>query len=319
MLSLLIIVTATIFILPFAPTAGLFLRQRRALGPSSLSEAAYAPDHFARSLITKLRTRVALFAQPVTAVTKYQLDDELLLLIPASVRRPPAECATKMSYAFGDIVLPASMPCQKEIACEGSMESGENGSYRALYAAATLHLNRNSTIIRWCHADAILKISGGCRITGRASANETIEIDAPCLFMSMAAPTILAGDAQPRVCDAVLPDPASATMTENRVVRGPISLAAGTRLRGSVKARRRLEVGADSVIDGALVCEGDIVIGTRCVVWGPIVAEGDIHIAEGCEIGCLGRPASVVGEDVEISVPAVIHGALHARRIGRII
>ncbi|MHB1670600.1 MAG: bactofilin family protein, partial [Acidiferrobacter sp.] len=291
---------------------------RRALGPSPLSEAAYAPDHFARSLITKLRARLGLFAQPVTTVTEYRLDDELLFLIPASVRRPPAECATKMSYAFGDIVLPASIAFQREVACEGSLESGENGSYRALYAAATLHLNRNSTIIRWCHADVTLKISGGCRITGRASANETIEVDAPCLFVSMTAPTILAGDAQPRMRDATLPDPVSATMTEDRVVRGPVSLVAGTRLRGSVKARRRLEVGADSVIDGALVCEGEIIIGMRCVIWGPIIAEGDIHIAEGCEIGCLDRPTSVVGEDVEISVPAVIHGALHARQSGRI-
>jgi hypothetical protein len=46
------------------------------------------------------------------------------------------------------------------------------------------------------------------------------------------------------------------------------------------------------------------------------VAEGDVRIAEGCEVGRPDHPGSVVGEDIEIVAPAVIHGAVHARHNG---
>lgn len=312
MLALLIAATFMVFALPFIPTAGLFLRRRDALGPPPLSEAAYAPDHFARSLIAKLRAHLMLVAQPVTAVAEYRVDGEPLLVLPASMRQAPAGCANKMSYSFGDLALPASLACHKEVACEGSLRTGEDGTYRALYAADTLHLNWNSTIIRWCHADADLEVEGNCRILGRASANKTIKIDAPCEFASMTAPTILLGHAQ-RGARRMLP---RGVADADTVAREAITLVPGTKRRGSIKARRLLEVGAGSVIEGALVCEGGIVIGPRCAIWGPIVAEGGIRIGEGCEIGRPEAPASVVGEDVEILAPAVIHGALHASRRG---
>lgn len=312
MLILLIAATSVVFALPFIPTAGLFLRRRDALGPPPLSEGVYAPDHFARSLIAKLRARLMLVAQPVTAVAEYRVDGEPLLVLPASMRRVPAECASKMTYSFGDVALPASLACHKEVACEGSLRTGEDGAYRALYAADTLHLNWNSTIIRWCHADGDLEVEGNCRILGRASANKTIKIDAPCEFVSMTAPTILLGQAQ---CGARRTLPRGAADAD-MVVREAVTLVPGTKRRGSIKARRLLEVGVGSVIEGALVCEGDIVIGPRCAIWGPIVAEGGIRIGEGCEIGRPEAPTSVVGEDVEITTPAVIHGALHAGRRG---
>ncbi len=312
MLALLIAATLMVFALPFIPTAGLFLRRRDVLGPPPLSEAAYAPDHFARSLITKLRARLVLIAQPVTAVAEYRVDGEPLLVVPASLRRAPRECANTMSYAFGDLALPGSLSCHKEVACEGSLHTGEDATYRALYAADILHLRWNSTIIRWCHADGHIEVEGNCRILGRASANKTIKIDAPCEFMSMTAPTILAGYAQSGA-RGTLPRGVACVDT---VAREPITLVPGTKQRGSVKARRLLEVGVGSVIEGALVCEGDIVIGARCVIWGPIVAEGRIRMGEGCEIGSPEAPASVVAEDIEILAPAVIHGALHAGRHG---
>ena len=315
MLVLFAAVTTILFLLPFTPTAGLFLRRRQTLGPSPLSAGAYAPDHFARNLITKLRARAALIAQPVIAVFEYRLDDEPLLILPASMRRAPSECATKMSYALADAVLPGALACDKEIAAEGSLLTGGNARYRALYAADTLHIGGNSTVIRWCHADTHLKVDKGCRILGRASANKTIKVDAPCLFMTLTAPTILIGPAEPRMGSAKAGDLASASGTDH-VAREPVSLAAGTRRHGSIKAHGRLCVGADSVIEGALVCEGDIVIGPGCLIWGPIVAEGDVRIAEGCEVGRPDHPGSVVGEDVEIAVPAVIHGAVHARHSG---
>ena len=119
-----IAVTTILFMFPFAPTAGLFLRRRQALGPSPLSEGAYAPDHFARNLIAKLRARAALIAQPLITVFEYRLDGEPLLILPASMRRVPSECATKMSYALADAVLPGALPCDKEIAAEGSLLTG---------------------------------------------------------------------------------------------------------------------------------------------------------------------------------------------------
>jgi hypothetical protein len=317
MLPLLVLVTIVLFLLPFTPTAGLFLRRRRALGPSPLSEGAYAPDHFARNLIKKLRARVALIAQPVVTVFEYPLDDEPLLILPASMRRAPAECATKMSYALADVVFPTALACDKEIAAEGTLLTGENASYRALYAADTLHVSRNCTIVRWCHADTHLKVDKGCRILGRASANKTIKVDAPCLFTTLTAPIILIGSAKPRADGAKAEDLASVAGT-NHVAREPVSLVAGTRLHGSVKAYKRLCVGAGSVIEGALACEGDIVIEPGCLIWGPIIAEGDVRIAGGCEVGRPGHPGSVVGEDIEIAAPAVIHGAVHARRSGNV-
>ncbi|WP_298137072.1 hypothetical protein [Acidiferrobacter sp.] len=315
MFILLIAATTALLILPFAPTAGLFLRNREALGPSPLSEGAYAPNHFARALITKLRARADSVVQPVTVMLECRLDGEPLLVLPPSMRRAPSDCTAKMSYALADLVLPPAMACGKEIATEGSLETGEGAQCRALYAADSLHINRNSRIVRWCHADSDLKVDAGCWILGRASANKMIKIDAPCTFVSMTAPVILLGYAKPPTGHPAT-EGGGAAEGADRVVRGPVSLAAGTVLRGSVKAYGRLCVGAHSVIEGALVCDGDILIGPGCRIGGPIVAEGDVYIAGGCEVGWPGHPASVVGEEVEISVPAAVCGAIHARRRG---
>ncbi len=315
MLPSLAAATIILFMLPFMPTAGLFLRRRQALGPSPLSEGAYAPDHFARNLMIKLRARAALIAQPVLSVFESDLDHEPLLILPGPMRRAPPECATKMTYALANLDLPAALSCDKEIATEGSLQTGGNARYRALYAAGTLHINRNSTVMRWCHADTHLKVDAGCRILGRASANKTIKVDAPCRFRSMTAPIILIGPAKPRIGGALGVNPQSLTAADH-VAREPVSLTAGTRLHGSVKAHGQLCVGAHSVIAGALVCEGDIVIGPGCLIEGPIIAEGDIRMAGDCEVGGPDHPATVVGENIEIAGPAVIYGAVHARSSG---
>ncbi len=114
----------------------------------------------------------------MTTTVAYHIDDEPLLVLPASTRRAPIECATQMSYAFSDLILPAAVPFQKEVATEGSLWSGESGSYRALYAADSLHLARNSTIIEWCHADIELKGDEGYWSLGRVLAHKTIKVDA---------------------------------------------------------------------------------------------------------------------------------------------
>ncbi len=87
----------------------------------------------------------------------------------------------------------------------------------------------------------------------------------------------------------------------DRIARGPVALAAGTKPQGLVKAFGQLHVGADSVIVGAHRVRWRY--RQRRVVWGPVVAEGDVRIVEGREIEA-GWPAPVVGEGVEIAAPA---------------
>ncbi len=236
MLILLAAATTILVLLPFTPTAGLFLRRRQTLGPSPPSEGAYAPsegacapDRLARNLITKLRARVGLIAQAVVTVFEGLLDDEPLLIPPASMRRAPTECATKMRYALADAVFPEALARDKEIAAKGALLAGENGRYRALYAADALRVSRSSTIVRWCHADTHLKVDKGCRILGRASANKTIKVDAPCLFGTLTAPMILIGPAKPRTGGAKAGDLASAKGA-NHVARGACVAGRGDKI-----------------------------------------------------------------------------------------
>ncbi len=313
---ILLLITTALFALPLAPTAGLFLWRRHALGPPQLSEGAYTPDHFARTLIGKLRSHLPILDGARPLIQEHRLDGEPLLVVPSTVHRIGSDCIKTMTYALGDITLPASLSFKKEVAAEGSLRSGENGRYRVLYSADILHLAKNSTIIRWCHAGRQLVIDGGAQILGRATANVRMIVAAPCMFTSLTAPEIVIGDG-----GEALPAEAGAGalevwVEEERVVQGDLALPANSRHRGSLKAHGRLLIGADSIVTGGLVCDGDISIGPRCRIWGPVVADGAIEIAGGCVIGRPGRPASVAGASVSVVTPGLVYGAVHASHSG---
>lgn len=319
MLALLILVTLAIFSLPLMPTAAFLLWRRSDLGPPALSQGTYAPDHFAQGLLAKLRAYADTVSSLAVPGPLHLFDAQELVILPAISDYPHESLAHRLTYSLGPLTLPPDFRQSKELAVEGSLDCGERGTYRALYAKETLHFGQQCQLSRWAHSDACVVVDPGCHLFGRVSARERIIIHGACLFSSLTAPHIQVGDDDSGSGASLRSALASDTMVVGDIIsRKPLVLPQGVRRRGSIKCYGRLEVGEGSVIQGSLVCCGDIVIHADCVISGPIVADGRVSIGRGCRLGDEGRPTSIAAPYIDLERPSLVFGALHATSTGTV-
>lgn len=314
MLILLMVLTAALLALPLAPTAVFFWRQHPRLGAPELSAGVYAPDHFARRFMEKLRAGLGPAASAVTATESFRLaDGQTVRVVPESRMRATGARGSDAIYALASLVLPERTEHTKEIAAEGDVSCGAHGLYRAIYAKGALHLADHCTVLRWCHSDERVTADVGCQLYGRVSAREFLRLHAGCQFVTAMAPVIVCGDgpysydaaavARTRIIDATEPG-------TPLIVRDVLTMAPRTIRAGSIKAYRHLAIGDGSHIGGALACSGDIYIGDNVIIEGPIMAEGTVTIGANCRIGERERPASVVARSVAVRSGTLVCGRI---------
>lgn len=95
---------------------------------------------------------------------------------------------------LGDANLPGQMVYQQDVYGQAAVRCGANTTLRAVYAGHTLTLAIDSVVARWAHANTRLIAETGCRLLGRATANERIVLGADVEFERLNAPLIRSGD-----------------------------------------------------------------------------------------------------------------------------
>lgn len=225
-----------------------------------------------------------------------------------------------------------------EVYATAPWTGGTDTTLRALYGTADVRLGRQSTVTRWVHSDGILLVEEGSLLFGRASSASAIRLGTGVRFERIGAPRIEVGPAHPRGTGTpgavertswIPPDRARSVGdhlhvdgdadlpadTEHRgdlVVAGTLTIGAGARVEGSVKAHRNIQVGRGGAITGSLVSRTTIETAGDVTIGGPIIAEDEILLGEGTVVGEAGRETTVVAPRVILASGSVIFGQVNA-------
>jgi predicted acyltransferase (DUF342 family) len=110
--------------------------------------------------------------------------------------------------------------------------------------------------------------------------------------------------------------PAGKTYRGSLVVTGYLSIGAGTRIIGDVKARMGIVVGAGAVIGGSLICEKKIQILEQACIKGPVISETVILIGACSRIGIPEIPTTLSAKNIIAESGVVAHGTVWATELG---
>ena len=279
-------------------------------------------------------------ALPTTIMAHYRL-------VSGGVVGVPALDVAEQPTLVGDVVRLASGTHQLgEIYARDRLDAPGGSVIRAALCDGDMRLGAGSGILRWVHARR-LHAGAGSRVMGRASARDTIALDAGCRFERLAAPEIrFAGgadadavattqetlqswlaDAKSRVthesggrllCTGNVGIPAGSLIDGHLIVRGRLTLGAGCRVTGGIKVHGPLTLGAGTRVEGALFATGEIRLDAGCSVDGPVSSARGIRLAAGCRVGRRERPTSLVAPNVSVGARCTCHGSLWARTNGRV-
>ncbi len=275
-------------------------------------------------------------------------DHEQDILLPEEIRDGAAH---RLVLACGDLKLPGETMFLPEVFAEGSIVGGENNIYRAMLAGSDITLGRGSTLLRWVHARAIRVHADGV-LFGRASADESIVLEAGCRFQRLHAPRLAFGET-PGTCDSagdeprgvfdgleLAPDdvpntvdvkagrwlvdgdleiPAGKTVKADLVVTGGIEIRKGARVDGAIKSHKDIRIAEGAVINGSVISGRDLVVERRSRIYGPVLADRSIACGEGVVLGTAAKPTSVSAEEITVVRGTVAHGTVWAHRNGRVL
>ena len=234
--------------------------------------------------------------------------------------------------------------CKVPLFVDGNMESSGGDSFKAIYVQGTLSLGSNSRILEWAHADADVVFGASCNAPRRMSSTVAVNLDDGCSFERISAPIVRFGarlPIEPRNGDADLVEetfasvpqairrtdslymikgdcdlPAGKTYRGSLVVTGYLSIGAGTRIIGDVKARMGIVVGAGAVIGGSLICEKKIQILEQACIKGPVISETVILIGACSRIGIPEIPTTLSAKNIIAESGVVAHGTVWATELG---
>lgn len=241
--------------------------------------------------------------------------------------------------------LPFGVNFLGEVAARGNLHTADGSMYRALWSGSTLVLAGRSTVLRWAHGLNVV-IGRGCRLAGRVSADQCIDVQGKASFTMLHAPAIrfLGSTNHPvsplplnhsmyrlglpdgvvwnavagrGMADGSLDVGAYRAWRGDLVCRADLFLGVGCNVHGSIKAHGDAIVDAHCSIDGNLICESSVSLGQGCTVTGSLTSEVAIVIGEGCVLGLPDRPATVAAPSIRIAAGVVVHGTVWAGTSGR--
>ncbi len=249
----------------------------------------------------------------------------------------------------GDLSLPGNAMYASEIYSSGSVRGGENGVMRAVLAGEDIHLERDSTTLRWLHGGRSVICEEGCVLFGRASADYSIRVGGNCRFERLHSPRIdftndteevdipewkvfgetdpmEPGDIENRVEEMAgrwlvfgdLEIPAGEFVDNDLVVTGSLSIGRGVRVAGSIKCRKEMRLGMGVEVEGSVVSEDDIRIEPLCRIAGLVLSEKRIFIGEGTVVGSRERLTTVSGGRIFVDQGVRVHGTVWAHLEGRV-
>lgn len=111
--------------------------------------------------------------------------------------------------------------------------------------------------------------------------------------------------------------PAGEFVPMDLVVTGRLTIGAGTRVTGAVKAAV-LEGGQGVIYNGAIVATSRLVLGAGSEAAGPLVVEGEAWIGAASLVGSEQEPTTISAVRVRAGRGAVVYGEVWAREYGEV-
>jgi predicted acyltransferase (DUF342 family) len=240
------------------------------------------------------------------------------------------------------MILPGEMVFSEEVYCCGPLLCGDRTAFRALFSEHGITLGDECVVVRWLHSDGTVQIGERSQLFGRLSANRKAIIGRDCEFERMSSPIIQFSSSSVRRGKPVVredwPPPSdievidhrtwrsggdivvdeSSSVKFNLIAKKMIRLGIQVEICGDLKAHDTLEIGAGSIIRGAIVSRGPICIGDDCLVKGPVISETAIEIASGCVIGTPGMPTTVSAPRITAACGTQVSGSIWATIEGRV-
>jgi hypothetical protein len=245
----------------------------------------------------------------------------------------------KVIISTAPLKLPARYSFDREIYSTEDITSGIEGHYRALLAEGNIVLDKSCTLLRWVHSAKALRVGRDCRLYGRASADETIQLAQGCEFERISAPRVIFGEEFSALITTwdkntlqALKEPTnisfkynnrwvidgSITLPENSYFEGDIIatqdivIGHGSFIKGSVKSNRNLTLESKVCIEGSAVSAGNITTGNGCTITRPVIAEEQIFIGSGNSIGLEVFPTTVTAPVVVVTTGTIVYGSVWA-------
>lgn len=226
----------------------------------------------------------------------------------------------------------------REVYVRGDCEIGRDSAVQALAADGRVRLRRAAHVVRWLDAAGPVALEADCRVQGRLTSSTAISLAPGTRVKSAYAPVVAtaqngaepparpSASAGPRI---VLSDPAQpeweAAGADRRrmrlladdcveyegnlalpavdlrlklVVRGNLSVGAGSELRADVKATGSLRVACDSICSGNLVAGVDVHLGPMVMFAGVVYAERSVRLGQAVLGRAAGRDVAVYGCEI---------------------
>lgn len=229
---------------------------------------------------------------------------------------------------------------------EGSIRTGAECSFSALYATGNIELGAESEIHDWAHADGVVSLGRKSLALRRISAGTAIELGSEAWFERLQAPTLRFGSCVNRVIPSVQAEQEAASFADLPgavqqtpslfLIRGDCALAANKIYQGSlvvtgfltvgeratitgdIKAREGVSIGRGASVQGAITCEKRLYVFKEARVAGPLISESDILIGANAVIGLPDGNTSVSARNIIVEEGVIVHGAVWAHEIGMV-
>jgi predicted acyltransferase (DUF342 family) len=294
-------------------------------------------DHFARRLLADAAAKTGAGAS-----TGYENFD----FVPEKVSEMDWLNAKQRLIAAKSLATETPIQTTQPLLVQGDISTASGSSFQALYAQGDIDLGLSSQIHDWAHADGGVRLGQGSVALRRISAGVSIELGEDTWFERLSAPTLFFGQETPPLSQPQAPvqTPASfkdlpnaieqtpslylirgdCVLPPNRlyqgslIVTGFLSISAGTRVSGDIKAREGLRIGPNSQVDGAITCEKRIHLWHGVQVLGPVVSESHILVGQNSVIGRVDAPTTISAQIVIAESGSRVHGTVWARELGMV-
>ena len=332
-----VLVCLTLLTLPFIPALREWLKPTDSTALPVLANYASDIDHFAKRLHADVAAKLG---------TGESTGFEDFDFVVSPVDQMNWRQASKRLISRGNIEATLPIRSARPLYVQGNMRAGAESVFAALYATGDIDLGAESEVHDWAHADGVLRLGSNSVALRRISAGKAIELGNQAWFERLHAPTLYFGSGSRWVSASSDADQTPASFADlpgaiqqtpslflirgdcalpvdkiyrgSLVVTGFLTVGAGTKVIGDIKARRGVSVGHRAAVEGAVTCEKRVYLFKDARVFGPVVSESDILIGANAVVGLPDAQTTVSASNIIVEDGVVVHGTVWAHEIGMV-
>ena len=331
---LLLLATLAWIAVPFIPALMELISPHDALPLNAVGQDSGQLTYFAASF-TERMTREGLLGTSVPP----SLSDGSVVRVHSAMTPlvPSTQPITDLVVLMDDTPVADGTIVATECLARRTFRGGANSSYRAVRGQRDIHLGANTTVVRWVHANGRLEASTGSRLSGRATSDREILLEAGVQFDRLDAPMVRVGGGgtmetpvmpvsaytpfTPERAIALGPGywrvsgdlviPPDTSVAGSIIVIGNLVVSQGARVEGSIKSHGTMHIKTGAVIMGSLSARKRIVIEDGARLSGPVISETSIVVGAAV-VGIASHRTTVTAPRVELRTGATIYGAVMA-------